>query len=230
MDETCPNFKHHRFEHIHQQEFQHLAREQLARDRGPDAKCLPLYLSGALGSLFKVCLSTHGYTFVAKGMESFDFSRLQHENRIYDRLWPVQGKYVPVCLGIIDLVLPYCYDCGVFTHFMFLSWGGWPLAHCMNQLSKPDVIETVTAAYDEMHKLGVLHSDAALRNILHDKRVGTLMIADFERSELDSREALGPICPNSANRKRKRVSSEQRMDTFAQELNSVVAALSQMER
>ncbi|EER24898.1 hypothetical protein CPC735_014960 [Coccidioides posadasii C735 delta SOWgp] len=230
VDETCPNFEHHGPEHISQQEFQQLIREQLAKDRGPDADCVPLYISGALGSLFKVCLSSHSYTMVAKGMESFDLDRLQHENKIYNRLRSIQGKYVPVCLGMVDLILPYYYDCGVFSHFLFLSWGGQPLAHCMNLLNKQNVTDTVTAAYKEMHKLGVLHCDAAPRNVLHDKHTGTVMIVDFERSELDSREALGPISPNAGNRKRKRVISRQGEDAFARELSSIVTALSRMEK
>lgn len=200
MDERCPNYKHHRSKHIDQLEYQRLVREQLAQDRGLDANCKPLYISGAIGSLFKVCLSSHGYTLVAKGMEALDFGRLQHENQIYDRLQPIQGKYVPVCLGLIDLVLPYYFDSGVFTHFLFLSWGGQSLARCTNELRKSDVLHTVTAAYSEMHKLGVLHCDAALRNTLYDKQTDTLMIVDFERSELNnSREALSSISANNSN-------------------------------
>ncbi|KMU78641.1 hypothetical protein CISG_01681 [Coccidioides immitis RMSCC 3703] len=165
VDETCPNFEHHGPEHISQQEFQQLIREQLAKDRGPDADCVPLYISGALGSLFK------------------------------PKAWRA-------------LILT---DSSMRTRSTIAS-----------DLSR--------ATYKEMHKLGVLHCDAAPRNVLHDKHTGTVMIVDFERSELDSREALGPISPNAGNRKRKRVISRQGEDAFARELSSIVTALSRMEK
>ncbi len=43
-------------------EFLGLLRSQLAEDRGADAESTPLYLSGSVGSLFKIQLSAHGYT------------------------------------------------------------------------------------------------------------------------------------------------------------------------
>ncbi|KXJ84854.1 hypothetical protein Micbo1qcDRAFT_169894, partial [Microdochium bolleyi] len=84
LDETCPNSQHHGQQgRIDQVEFLRLVRDQLARDRGHDADCTPLHRSGARGSLFKVRLSTHGYTLVAKGVESADHAYLQHENVMY---------------------------------------------------------------------------------------------------------------------------------------------------
>lgn len=121
MDKDCPNFKEHGQKHIDRLTFLDLIRAQLAIDRGYDADCTPLYLSGSRGSLFKVRLSSHGYTLVAKGMESLDSARLQHENRIYGKLQAIQGKHVAVCLGNIDLIRPYYYNSGVYMHFMFLS-------------------------------------------------------------------------------------------------------------
>ncbi|RMJ01509.1 hypothetical protein CDV36_015742, partial [Fusarium kuroshium] len=67
MDQKCPNSADHGNAHINRREFLRLARDQLAVDRGKDADCVPLYLSGSRGSLFKFCLSSHGYTLVAKG-------------------------------------------------------------------------------------------------------------------------------------------------------------------
>ncbi|KAJ6437118.1 LOW QUALITY PROTEIN: Major facilitator superfamily domain, general substrate transporter [Purpureocillium lavendulum] len=95
MDENCPNVNHHGQGHIARVEFVRLIRGQLATDCGHDADCAPLHRSGARGSLFKVRLSSHGYTLVAKGVESLDLGCLQHENEVYDRLRPIQGKHVP---------------------------------------------------------------------------------------------------------------------------------------
>ena len=121
MDKNRPNARSHGPGHIDRVEFLHLPRAQLAKDRGPGADSTPLYLSGSVGSLFKVRLSAYRYTLVAKGVETADLTRLRHENKVYDHLHTIQEKYVPVCLGLIDLVLPYYYDGGVFKHFLLLS-------------------------------------------------------------------------------------------------------------
>ena len=105
-------------------EFLRLLRAQLAEDRGPDADSTPLYLSESVGSLFKLCLSAYRYTLVAKGVETIDFARLQHEKNVYDQICSIQGKYLPVCLGLIDLILPFYYNGGVFQHIILLSWAG----------------------------------------------------------------------------------------------------------
>jgi hypothetical protein len=231
MDENCPNFDDHGQRHIDRLEFLRLIREQLAVDRGPDADSVPLYLSGSLGSVFKVRLSSHGYTLVAKGMESLDLARLRHENELYDRLRAIQGKHVPVCLGMVDLMLPYYYDSGVYVHFLFLSWAGRPLLECINQVDKAGVVNAVTMAFTELHKLRVLHCDAEPRNILYDASSGNLMVVDFERAEFHGRQPLGSISLNAQDRKSKRktwqtTSQQRENDVFARELQSVITCVS----
>ncbi|KAB5560312.1 hypothetical protein GE09DRAFT_1173007 [Coniochaeta sp. 2T2.1] len=213
--------------HLNRLEFLRLRRAQLAVDRGHEADCTPLHLSGSRGSLFKVRLSSHGYTLVAKGMESLDRAFLQHENNIYDRLQDIQGKHVPVCLGSVDLVRPYYYDRGVYTRFMFLSWAGQPLFDGAYRSSKADVVAAVTSMFKAVHGLRVLHRDAEPRNILYDANSGKLMVVDFERAEFRWRQPLGSMDSNGQNRKRKRgISQKQEKDEFAQELESVVKAVS----
>ncbi|KND86166.1 hypothetical protein TOPH_09209 [Tolypocladium ophioglossoides CBS 100239] len=224
-DENCPNSDDHGQGHINRLEFIRLVRDQLATDRDHDADCAPLYLSGARGSLFKVRLSTHGYTLVAKGVEGLDLSCLQHENEIYNRLRAIQGKHIPVCLGSVDLVLPYYYDCGVYVHFMFLSWAGQPLFDFADQATKVKVgmDDAVTTIFKAMHKLGVLHRDAELRNILYNAESGRFMVVDFDRAEFRGRQHLGSIDPNGRNRKRKRrIPQKHEEDEFAKELESAV--------
>ena len=224
MDENCPNVSDHGQQHVERLEFLRLVRDQLAKDRGPDADCMPLYLSGSRGSLFKVRLSSHGYTLVAKGVERPDLRYLSHENQLYDRLKAIQGKHVPVCLGMIDLVRPCYYDSGVFVHFMFLSWAGRPLFQCAGQVSRADVVDEVTIAFKKLHVLRVLHRDAKPRNLLYDPKTRTLMVVDFERAEFRERQPLGPISPNG-QRKRKR-GQEDMKDDFERELQSVVGQVS----
>ncbi|KAI1325811.1 hypothetical protein F5Y16DRAFT_411211 [Xylariaceae sp. FL0255] len=208
LDDQCPNFGDHQGQHIGVSEFQRLVRLQLAKDRGPDADAVPLYLSGAVGALFKVRLSTHGYTLVAKGVEEDHYGRLQHEKQVYGQLRTVQGQHVPVCLGIVDLVLPYYYDGGVYIHFLFLSWAGRPL------------LEYALPSYQrhDLHMSKVLHYDAAPRNVLYDTRTRRIMVVDFERAKFISRKPFGLISPN---RKRKHAihPGKQEKDNFTKELS-----------
>ena len=222
-DKDCPNFYHHGPRHIDRLEFLRLMRDQLAKDRGPDVDCVPLYLSGARGSLFKVRLSSHGYTLVAKGVEECDLGCLSHESQVYDQLKTIQGKHVPVCIGRINLVLPHYYNSGVYVHFLFLSWAGRPLFQCIDQDSRAGIADAVTTAFKELHRLYVLHRDAEPRNLVYDTCTRSLMIVDFERAEVRERQPLDPISPNKQGQGRKHASRKQGKDDFAIELESVAS-------
>ena len=230
LDQACPNAGKHGSRHISQEDFLQSLRAQLAKDRGTDADSTPLYLSGSVGSLFKLRLSAHGYTLVAKGVETGHLGRLSHEKDVYDQLQHLQGNHVPVCLGLIRLVLPYYCDGGEFEHFLLLSWAGQPLSRCIDGLDKTRAVDLATKAYAELHRLQVLHVDAEPRNILYDAINGTLMVIDFERAELRGRQPLGLISPNGQGRKRKRGFMAQKQgkegDDFTEELQSVVERVS----
>ncbi|KAK4654407.1 hypothetical protein QC762_0065280 [Podospora pseudocomata] len=224
IDPSCPNAPYHKPGHISRVDFLHLLRAQLARDRGRDADSAPLYLAGAVGSLFKVRLSTHGYTLVAKGVESANRGRLQNEENIYNQLSVIQGRHVPVCLGLIDLVLPYYCDGRVSEHFLLLSWAGQPLSKCVDRVDKVVAVDAIAIAYTELHRLRVLHCDAELRNVMYNRNI---MVVDFERAEVRSRQPLGPLNPNGQNRKRKReLPQKQGKDPFTEELQKVVKDIS----
>ena len=226
MDTNCPNSSYHGKTHIRQPEFLRLIRGQLAADRGYDADCAPLYLSGARGALFKVRLSSHGYTLVAKGMESLDRGHLQHEIEIYKRLEAIQGKHIPVCLGGIDLILPYHYDSGVYMHFMFLSWAGRRVFESHGQVNKTGIINAVTTILKAVHGLGILHRDAEPRNILYDAKSGNFMVVDFERAEFRGCQASSSIVFNNQAQKRKRgMSQKQEKDDFEKELEFAEARI-----
>ncbi|KAJ3453860.1 hypothetical protein MRS44_018492 [Fusarium solani] len=61
---------------------------------------------------------------------------LEHEAAVYERLKPIQGVYVPVFLGAIDLRSMnkiYYYDHRVYVvHMTFLSWGGCNIDKAQN--------------------------------------------------------------------------------------------------
>ncbi|KAG8422552.1 hypothetical protein J3459_010291 [Metarhizium acridum] len=226
IDKDCPNAQYHGRVHIAQATFLQLLRSQLARDRGPDADCISLYLSGSRGALFKVRMSAYGYTFVAKGMEKFNRNLLARESQIYCRLHPIQGNYVPVCLGIIDLIRPYHYDGGVYTNFLFLSWAGQSLAQCINPANKSSLVNKVATALRALHGLGVLHCDAEPRNILFDSETGGVMVVDFERSEFLNRQPLASMDLNSQGRKRKRdLGRKKHEEECANELRSAANSI-----
>ncbi|KAK1637271.1 hypothetical protein BDP81DRAFT_427086 [Colletotrichum phormii] len=228
MDKACPNFQDHGHQHIKQEQFFQLVRTQLAQYRGRDADAVPLYLSGRIGALFKVRLSSYGYTLVAKGVETVDLGRLQHENDVYNRLQPIQGIYIPICLGRVDLVLPYYYDSGVFKHFLFLSWAGLPLFETIQQITKADIINKVATAYKAIHRLHILHRDAEPRNIVYEEGSGNVMIVDFERAELCGRQPLGSLSSNAWNQRKLGGAEKRQKDDFTKEEESVILSVSRL--
>jgi hypothetical protein len=208
IDRSCPNALEHGSEHMPKDEFLRHVRQQLAVDRGSNADCCPLFVHGARGALLKLRLSVRGYTLVAKATGHSHKGYLEHEAAVYDRLQGLQGRYVPVCCGILDLDLPYHYDGVELRHALLLSWAGISLAHLMvrdeNFASiKPSCDAQAAEAYKAIHALQVRHGDKAPRNMVYDTSTRRLMIIDFERSEINRRHALSELSPNY---KRKRLS------------------------
>lgn len=196
LDHQCPNVRDHEEGHIPLSKFLILICDQLSNDRGPDADCTPLYLEGLRGVLFKVRLSSNGYTFVAKGMRRVDRRHLAHESRIYNHLRPLQGNYIPVSLGMVDLRLPYYYNGGIYTSMLFLSWAGRPLHRFLPPNLEPQILDQVNHALEGVHRQQVLHTDAKSHNWLWNEQLGKLMLIDFERAKICARSPLGILSPN----------------------------------
>lgn len=200
LDEHCPNVESHKGQHLKRKTFLRLIRLQLARDRGPHADCKPLYVGGAIGALFKVRLSSHGYTLVAKGMRRRDFTRLQQEYQVYEHISALQGTHVPVCIGHTELKLPQYYDCRVYEYMLFLSWAGRPLSKFITPDNSTDFGDRATRILQELHRLCVRHNDSELRNFLYDEARDQVMVIDMERAKINVREPLGSISPNRKRR------------------------------
>ncbi|KAI7908759.1 hypothetical protein M0657_012147 [Pyricularia oryzae] len=174
-------------------EFLELLLEQL--ERSLDDGITPLAQGGARGVLFKVSLLKYGYTFVSKGTVKAFVKDLKHEAAVYERLQPIQGTYVPVFLGIVDLRLMnrvYYYDHRVYViHMTFLSWGGCEfdatrLVGGGEEHLKGKAMQSLRA----IHQLGVAHKDVRGANMLFNTEVNGFMMIDFERALL-----LGPPRP-----------------------------------
>lgn len=132
LDRHCPNMLNHCREGPNQgdrhqikgEEFWMLLSKQLQRSRG-DA-CQPLGIQGSRGALFKVALTSHGYTVVGKGTVQAFVKHPRHEAGVYRRLTTVRGVHILIWLGSIDLdQQPYYYQAGIrIVHLMLLSWAG----------------------------------------------------------------------------------------------------------
>ncbi|OAL42766.1 hypothetical protein IQ07DRAFT_668916 [Pyrenochaeta sp. DS3sAY3a] len=176
-----------------------LIREQFAGSLDTDCTCMRIH--GTRGVLFKIRLMAYRYIVAAKGTPTHFVRHLRHEAAIYDRLRPVQGIYVPVCLGSIHLQRPYMYDGIVnLVHMLFLGFGGELISQHVNEGNVAHVIDMIDRSTRAFHQSGVLHRDLFPRNMLwYQERV---MMIDFERAEVvEARVVLGAI---SSNRKRKR--------------------------
>ena len=211
LDEQCPNVLEHAQEgtnghhNLDSQDFLWLIQEQLSKDL--DTDCDPWWVQGARGAMFKVTLTSHGYTVAAKATVFAFVTDLKHEQAVYECLRKLQGTYVPVCLGGIDLLQPYYHRGVELVHMMFMAWGGESLGGCGRSLGQveEDVSQMAAEAVEAMHALGVLHRDVATRNMLWSEERGRVMFVDFERSVVfktkqKQRQPLGMI---SGNRKGK---------------------------
>ena len=174
LDRHCPNVSNH-CEEGHQgdrhqldgEQFRMLLGEQLRRSRG-DA-CQPLGIQGARGALFKVTLTSHGYTVVGKGVVLAFVKDLRHEAEVYRWLTTVQGVHVPICLGSIDLDKTYYYDAGILiVHLM----GGECLDGSKTSASTdgPRWTSDLVRAVNVIHGAGVLHRDIRMPNYFGMRR------------------------------------------------------------
>lgn len=127
LDGCCPNVSQHwgtdNYHAISMHAFTALVKMQL--DKNLDQDCKPLGQQGARGALFKIRLASHGYVFVAKGTIREFVPNLMHEGQVYQHLKHVQGIFIPVLLGNIDLAKRYYLDFEVrIVHMLLMSWGG----------------------------------------------------------------------------------------------------------
>jgi tRNA A-37 threonylcarbamoyl transferase component Bud32 len=209
LDKSCPNVEDHggkgNGKHVvNRSAFLRMMRHQLACDR--DTDCEPLYIQGARGTLFRLTLSSHGYTVAAKGTISAFTPYLRHEAAISEQLRPIQGIHIPVCLGTIDLVTPYYHIGDQIVLFLFLGWGGIRIDRHIDCHNKNNVVAQATSSLRAIHQLGVLHRDAMPRNMLWNTKSSGVIVVDFERAEIVERKRakkrveLGTLSPNQRSR------------------------------
>ncbi|CAG7996873.1 unnamed protein product [Penicillium nalgiovense] len=202
LDQKCPNVLDHgvdRHQISRATLIRLLDRQFFGQDPDPDVEmgCESLHIHGTRGALFKATLLSHGYTFVGKGVPIEFVEHIQHEERMYSRLRPLQGVHVPVVLGGLDLRWSISYD-GIaeLVHFMLMGYAGRTLA--MEHGIEPDqLIRLAEVSLHAIHRLGVLHSDPIAGNMVYNEDSGRVMFIDFERAQLEKRRPpLKSLSPN----------------------------------
>lgn len=211
LDSECPNMALHckggahagKRHPVNHKQWLCLLREQLVRSL--DDGITPLGLGGARGVLFRVTLLAHGYAVVSKGTVRAFIKFLEHEAAIYQHLKPLQGIYVPVFLGAIDLRnidKVYYYDHRVYVvHLSFLSWGGGPVDPAPDASDQP-LREAAMRTLRAIHQRSVVHKDARLPNMLSNSETNGVMMIGFERASMlrSPRHPLAQLVPNKRNR------------------------------
>ncbi|GAO14669.1 hypothetical protein UVI_02008830 [Ustilaginoidea virens] len=133
LDEKCPNMTLH---HRASRDMSHPIDAACLRELMQEELRRPVYRLrsikrldgdgkyGATGALFKLSSSDYGYTFVGKGTYAAAVERLQHEEEVYKRIEPLQGRFSPVCLGSITLDTPYMLPAADIVYMLLMSWAG----------------------------------------------------------------------------------------------------------
>ncbi|THY76182.1 hypothetical protein D6C87_03173 [Aureobasidium pullulans] len=140
-----------------------------------------------------------GHCLVAKGYRHEDVGWLQNELAVYERLQALQGKFIPVCCGVVDLPKAYnTTESRAVQHLLLLSWAGETLnarGPVIDQFGIDlSALETqLLWGLEQVHEKQVVHGDAERRNMIFDRESQRLTMVDFERSRLElrvAREAL----------------------------------------
>ena len=169
LDQACPNFLDHGKGHhvINVTTFLKRLRRQLFQTVNADCEVLGMH--GSRGALLKITLSSHGYTVPAKCTVPEFAKQFRHEAAVYDKLRSIQGIYIPLYLGSIDLAHPFSYDgIAYLEHMMLLSPGGQPVDLALKEMSRDCLSAKMKESLSEMHLLHVLHKDPAPRYWLYN--------------------------------------------------------------
>ncbi|KAG6173365.1 hypothetical protein E4U36_000868 [Claviceps purpurea] len=73
------------------------------------------------------------------------------------------------------------------VHFMFLSWGGHHVEQdemVKFEIPRSRLIELAEQAMDSVHDKGVIHQDVRWENVLFNPETSSVMVIDFEQSDL----------------------------------------------
>lgn len=194
LDKACPNVADHGTgrHQIDRLTFLALLQKQLSLSL--DTKhshglydsdgCESLHTHGSRGALFDVVLLKYGYKLVGKGFPYQFYHHLSWEKDVYERLRPIQGRHIPVCLGVADFFDRCLFYDGIdkISHVLLLSYAGVPLSRAIPDHKSAK--DTATLALRAMHKLGVYHGDAFVRNMFWSTKEKSVMFISFDRARM----------------------------------------------
>lgn len=194
LDTACPNATRHSKSLQHQLTL-HRFHDSLRRqvDRSHVHNIEHLQLRGSSGHLFAITLCSHGYTFVGKGSRLDLLPTLIHELGIYETLHPLQGHYIPVCLGLLELDTPFYLPApNHLTHFLLLSYSGIPISRSELVPLAEEVISSTKTSLSKLHDFGLVHRDFRVENMLWNTELHRAIIIDFGESALLKRPRASP--------------------------------------
>ncbi|EGX95346.1 hypothetical protein CCM_03618 [Cordyceps militaris CM01] len=164
-----------------------LVQLQLLNNVEQDCECLLSHgLNGAIGCLFRLTVTGFGYTLAAKGVQTFHAHRIRHEAAVYKKLAVQQGILIPVCIGVVELRLPYpMTNSKLITHMLLLSHAGTPLysptLRRRLEARQVDVDAEASRTLEELQALGVEDDDDTSNgNLTWCASAGRVMKIDFD--------------------------------------------------
>ncbi|OPB38905.1 hypothetical protein A0O28_0020110 [Trichoderma guizhouense] len=202
LDKNCPNAEFHGSAHLDYDDFLSLLRTQLDQDDNLDVDCTPLRVANVPKSLFKMRLTSHGYTFIAKAGKNSAY--LWSEKFVYDQMANLQGRCIPVCIGMMELIKPRRHNSRALKDLLLLSWAGRPFLNCSKQVTKEQIARMMEMGIEAIHKVGVVYNGGHIpSNFLYDASRNSVMIVDFEEASLEFTKTPA-VVGDSQMRKRKR--------------------------
>ncbi|KAL1886040.1 hypothetical protein Cpir12675_006903, partial [Ceratocystis pirilliformis] len=182
LDASCPNSHLHR-QYSGSSNGKHPLRLaqlvdiiQMQLDTNLDSDCeVQRHKSGLFGTLVKLTAHPYGCTFVGKGMMDLGLPFIRHELQVYSRLEPIQGVFVPVCLGHISMQQTLNVEFLPIRQMLLMSYAG----ESVREMG--DVVDNLQA---QLLALGVVHGDIREENVTHDVKSDRTMLIDFHRAQV----------------------------------------------
>jgi hypothetical protein len=166
----CPNHAAHVRQLIENDQLAPLIMEQLRSTGFVDPGLTSLSQTGRSGVLYRVHVHQTGHVLVAKGYQHCDLKWLQNEAAIYAQLQDLQGRYLPVCCGVVRLHETLDAAGGRnIQHLLLLSWAEEALSGRTIDNQTPRVLEQQVRLQSMLtighnHKMQVVHGDTERRN------------------------------------------------------------------
>ncbi|EFX01761.1 FAD dependent oxidoreductase superfamily [Grosmannia clavigera kw1407] len=215
LDSSCPNVALHRKAHRHGSKA--MRRRSLSMDGHPltaaslaslvvaqiaanvdkDCECLDKRgMYGRFGVLFKIAATGYGYTFVGKSVEAADYEVLEREAHVYNAVPDLQGRLIPVFLGVVELARPIPLRTFIdVSHMLLMSYAG-PSLYARHLLPRNvDMDAEADRSMRELEIAGVYNDDRRDCNLAWNEEVRRVMHLDFDRAWLHSPPKPTPPSP-----------------------------------